>query len=62
MSKRIAYTITPTKAQDDWLKSMAANGFRSVNSIVLEMIQEKMMLSHQTTSNPDEAKEKAPNA
>lgn len=39
MLKRIVYSITPTPQMDDWLQSQASEGFRSVNSVVLELIE-----------------------
>lgn len=62
VKKRIAFTITPTEEQDDWLREQATRGFRSVNSIVLEMISEKMLSGHQKTSFHDVEMAKAPNA
>jgi hypothetical protein len=63
MKKRIAFSITPTPDQKDFLELEARSGFRSVNSVVLEMIQERMMLKKQSTSFQTDVKnEKAPNA
>jgi hypothetical protein len=62
MKKRIAFTITPKPDQKEFLEAEAESGFRSVNSVVLEMIQEKMMLKQQSTSfQLGETNEKAPN-
>lgn len=52
MSKRIAYSITPTPQMDHWLQAKASEGFRSVNSVVLELIERERLESEKENAQP----------